>query len=295
MRNILFIPQPEDGVYEELSGIFAKEARFEEGFEEAAAAARALCAVPDYPFDLGLLTDRMKYQIVSLPLLWVLLKLQTDIEQTEKYAQELESVLAAVPKAAAYLEACKEKVEGWRRGRWEAQMHWLAAHAIDSAAQLLKLPEIVAERKQLLERIALVEQDNAEKEAQLSQSHKEQNELEKRLTDKEKKAEEAEKKMASREFREEIGQEYTRKVFNEYLRHAKRWGQQRRDKEYDRLEHFLTINLIPQDVKDRIDALQENTEVPEITVGGDYVAGDKRVGNEVNGVAPGATGISLNK
>ena len=260
MKNIFYIPEAGDGIYEEISTIFSKEKRFAEGFEEAKAIVGILCAAPDYPFDLNVLTNKTKYQIVSFPLIWVFLNLQPDIEELKKYTRELEFSLSGLPLAKTYLEKCKAHVEGWISRRWEAQKKWLSIPSTTNSI-MLKLPEIIEKQKCLLDRVAWLEKDKAKKESELNEYYK----LEKRMTDTEKKLVDFEKKAKSKEFREEVGKEYLLKVYKVYLRGSKRWGVQRREKEYDRLEHFLSLDEVPQDVKEMIETLTEGNDESKTT------------------------------
>lgn len=81
----------------------------------------------------------------------------------------------------------------------------------------------------------------------------------------EKEKSELQGKMKSKEFRDEVGKEYLLRVFKVYLRGSKRWGVQRREKEYDRLEHFLSLDEVPQDVKEMIEALTEGNDESKTT------------------------------
>lgn len=265
MKNIMYIPQSGDGIYEELAEIFSKEKRFNDGFNEASAIVKALCAVPDYPFDLNVLVKKTRYQIVSLPLLWVLLKFQPDIEEMKKYIRDLEYTLSGVPKAATYLKRCEESIHDWITKRWDAQKKWLSSPTTVGSSLLLQMPEIIEKQQDLLERITLLEKDNAEKVLQLKQCDKDKKRLNISFSVAEKTLAENEKKMASKEFRDEVGKEYLLKVFKAYLRGSKRWGVQRREKEYDRLEHFLSLDEVPQDVKEMIEALTEGNDESKTT------------------------------
>ncbi len=258
MKNIMYLPQSGDGIYEELAEIFSKEKRFNDGFNEASAIVKALCAVPDYPFDLNVLVKKTRYQIVSLPLLWVLLKLQPDIEEMKKYIRDLEYTLSGVPKAATYLKRCEESIDDWITKRWDAQKKWLSSPTTVGSSLLLQMPEIIEKQQDLLERITLLEKDNAEKVLQLKQCDKDKKRLNILFSVAEKKLAENEKKMASKEFRDEVGKEYLLRMFKGYLKNAKKWSQRKRDKEYDGLEHLLKLEGLPQDVKDMIEALAED-------------------------------------
>lgn len=74
-----------------------------------------------------------------------------------------------------------------------------------------------------------------------------------------------EEMMNSKEFSDEVGKKYLQKVFMAYLRGSKRWGVQRREKEYDRLEHFLSLDDVSQDVKEMIEALTEGNDESKTT------------------------------
>ena len=72
--------------------------------------------------------------------------------------------------------------------------------------------------------------------------------------------EDIQKFMVSKEHQQQIGERHLIKVFKEYLKGENRWKQDRRDKEYDRLERFLSLKSVPQEVKEMIEALAEDKE-----------------------------------
>lgn len=254
MKSIFYIPEAGDGIYEEIATIFSKEKRFTEGFEEAKAIVGTLCAAPDYPFDLNVLTNKTKYQIVSFPLIWVFLNLQPDIEELKKYTRELELSLSGLPLAKSYLEKCKAPVEGWISRRWEAQKKWLSLPSTTSSI-MLKLPEIIEKQKCLLDRVAWLEKDKAKIESELNEFCK----LEERMTETEKKLDDFEKKAKSKEFRDEVGREYLTTVFKEFLKDADNMEQILRTDWFNVLQGFCSIEGFPKEVKTMIRALKNRT------------------------------------
>ena len=259
MKNILYVPQSGDGIYEELAEIFSKEKRFIDGFNEALAIVKALCAVPDYPFDLNVLIKKTKYQIVSLPLLWVFLRLQPDIDELKKYVRDLEYSLSGVPKAASYLKRCEKSVNDWITKRWEAQKMWLKSQTTVGSTLMFQMPEIIEKQQDLLERITLLEKDNAKIVLQLKQCDKNRKGLEEKVNDSETKLAEKERIMESKEFRDEVGQEYLQKVFEEYLKEADEMEQTLRKDWFNVLQGFCSIEGVPMEVKRMVQSLKKQS------------------------------------
>jgi len=90
-------------------------------------------------------------------------------------------------------------------------------------------------------------------------------------------------KLQSEENQKTVGQEYVRKMFKRYMCRSKSWGQTRREKEYDRLEVFLKLAEVPDDVKEMIEALQEDRSGDSvINVQGNATINDIHNNNTVN-------------
>ena len=91
------------------------------------------------------------------------------------------------------------------------------------------------------------------------------------------------KQLQSEAYQNVVGQKYVRKMFKRYMARSKSWGQARREKEYDRLEAFLKLAEVPDDVKEMIEALQEDRSSDNvINVQGNATINDIHNNNTVN-------------
>ncbi|MBQ0160665.1 MAG: hypothetical protein KBT28_08615 [Bacteroidales bacterium] len=137
----------------------------------------------------------------------------------------------------------KRKVEQ-QREQADAMMEKAAnTEMLISAVALLQkeLAAARAEKEECLLRTKELEKDNEKLEAELSRLKAKQSEL----------------KNPSASQQEEYGRKFFIKVFGQLLKGCGRWGKKRKEDEYDRYYPFTLLDVVPQEVKDKIESLNE--------------------------------------
>lgn len=229
----------------------------------------------NYPHYLSTHYDRNIGYVDSLTFMWVLLKIQLQGNNITEILQELESAINSAVNpfdGATYLDY-ESKAEHIRFLRCKDLISRLSSqNLIVSQAPVVNvkktmgvnispmvsesIEKAMSRMQEIVESAKHLESQLIEKDALLKAHVDSLKESENKYKRFENENKELKKKIDSEEFRDEVGREYIKKVFEEYLKDADEMEQSLRKDWFNVLQGLCSIEGVPKEVKKMIQSLK---------------------------------------
>lgn len=289
--STIVVPKKGDELYKGLLAIFEDEDRLDDGLEEAKELLiHCIEGILDYPAYLKSHYDRNTAYIDSLTVMWFLVKLQPQTKVTEKVLRELE---VGIEKGVRPLDnsffddECREEYIRFLQCKnlilEQSSLKYFAPPDTKEVSNVKRvkrtmgvsvlttplgasevLEGAIRKMQEILKKVKNLEYAVKEKDVMLKERGNLIVESGKKCESLENEKKELKKKMDSREFRNEVGQEYLKKVFEDYLRDADDMDQSLRKDWFNVLQGLCSIEGVPKEVKKMIQLLKRKPKSNDI-------------------------------